>query len=558
MNLNPLVDLDMKAKATSGAVHDETSLNNVNVLKAFPGIQYCGMDESQMRACQSMLTKTISIVQGPPGTGKTYVSVTALKVMIANWVDGDPPIVISAQTNHALDQLLSHIMVSEKCVARVGGRCDPNNEEISRRTLYQLRTAAASIKGALSGGEAMGAAMRAFKCPVNNIKTTLLPFTNGKLLTTDVLHHYGIITQEQVDSLWEEGWGDDEDVTRKADLSGWLTPAQLMPIPRTPLVNLGLELEDTEMEYEEIEEMEGEASAELREAKEEGLSGDWFPFARTSTGKSSPATAPSKIKKWCNKKNLYDVPVAFRGEVYRAWVTQLDAKILRELRAHMYEYQDITKRYDVARNMANVKMIRFLGIKVIACTTTGLSKYRGLLSALEPRIMIIEEAAETTEATIIAGMIDSLQQLVLVGDHHQLQANCNVQALGEEPYNLNVSMFERLVKNGISFTMLNTQRRMISDVRALLTTGNNPFYHNLKDHSSVLDRVVKRPPIPGMGGRDTWFFHHNWPDAKNFDGSSYNLFEAEMVSGFYNYLVLNGTEPASITILTVNFLASNS
>ena len=60
------------------------------------------------------------------------------------------------------------------------------------------------------------------------------------------------------------------------------------------------------------------------------------------------------------------------------------------------------------------------------CTTTGLSKYRGLLAALEPRTLLIEEAAETKEGTIIAGMIETLQHLILVGDHQQLQANCNV------------------------------------------------------------------------------------------------------------------------------------
>lgn len=56
-------------------------------------------------------------------------------------------------------------------------------------------------------------------------------------------------------------------------------------------------------------------------------------------------------------------------------------------------------------------------------------------------------AAETMEGTVIAGMFDSLERLVLVGDHKQLQAHCNVQALEIEPYWLGVSMFERLVRN---------------------------------------------------------------------------------------------------------------
>lgn len=191
-----------------------------------------------------------------------------------------------------------------------------------------------------------------------------------------------------------------------------------------------------------------------------------------------------------------------------------------------------------------------MGIKVIGCTTTGLSKYRGLLSALQPRTLLIEEAAETLEGTVIAGMFDSLERLILVGDHKQLQAHCNVRALEVEPYFLNMSMFERLVNNGIPYTMLNEQRRMITDIRKLLCIEPQPFYKGLRDHPSVLDRKTNRAPVPGMGGRDVWFFHHNWPEARNQDFSMINHDEAEMITGFFSYLVLNGTPIEKITILS--------
>ena len=200
--------------------------------------------------------------------------------------------------------------------------------------------------------------------------------------------------------------------------------------------------------------------------------------------------------------------------------------------------------------MSNIKLMTQLGIKVVGCTTTGLSKYRGFLSAMEPRTLLIEEAAETLESKIIAGMIESLQQLILVGDHKQLQASCTVQALQDEPYYISVSMFERLVKNSMPFVMLNNQRRMITDVRKLLCIPPNPFYRDLHDHESVLDRVNNRPPVPGMGGRDTYFFSHNWSESRTFDGSCFNLSEADMIAEFFNYLVLNGVDASKITVLT--------
>jgi helicase required for RNAi-mediated heterochromatin assembly 1 len=200
-----------------------------------------------------------------------------------------------------------------------------------------------------------------------------------------------------------------------------------------------------------------------------------------------------------------------------------------------------------------------LGIKIVGCTTTGLSKYRSLLAELKPRILLVEEAAETIEGNIIAGMIASLQQLILVGDHQQLRAQCNIEALALEPYNLNVSMFERLVTNGIEFTMLNTQRRMVPNVRGLLCIEpkqdhqqHHPFYRNLNDHPTVLDRINHRPFVPGMGELDTFFYHHQSTEGKNDNMSKLNEGEAEMIVGVFSHLVLNGTDPKKITVLTVS------
>lgn len=188
---------------------------------------------------------------------------------------------------------------------------------------------------------------------------------------------------------------------------------------------------------------------------------------------------------------------------------------------------------------------------MIGCTTTGLSKYRGFLSACSPRSLLIEEAAETLEAKITGGLFDSLEQLILVGDHQQLQATCTIAALESAPYHMNISMFERLVNNSIEYVMLNCQRRMIPEIRELLCIPNNPFYKNLHDHESVLDREVNRPKVPGMGA-DSLFFHHIWPEAVNSDGSKYNFDEAEMIAGTFNHLVMNGTPPEKITCLTVS------
>lgn len=134
--------------------------------------------------------------------------------------------------------------------------------------------------------------------------------------------------------------------------------------------------------------------------------------------------------------------------------------------------------------------------RLIGMTTTGLSKYRSLISSLRPRIVLVEEAAETLEAPVTAACVPSLEHLILVGDHKQLRPHCQVHEFEDEPYYFNLSLFERMVFNEVQVDCLTRQRRMIPEVRRLL----EPIYGNtLKDHASVID-IHNRPHIEGMGG----------------------------------------------------------
>lgn len=42
-----------------------------------------------------------------------------------------------------------------------------------------------------------------------------------------------------------------------------------------------------------------------------------------------------------------------------------------------------------------------------------------MISALQPKIMIIEEASEALEQYVVASCFESLEHLILVGDHLQ-------------------------------------------------------------------------------------------------------------------------------------------
>lgn len=82
--------------------------------------------------------------------------------------------------------------------------------------------------------------------------------------------------------------------------------------------------------------------------------------------------------------------------------------------------------------------------------------------------MIVEEAAEVLEAHIITSLTPSVEHLVLIGDHFQLPPKVEVYELQKESgrgYNLNMSMFERLVEAGaVQHVTLQQQRRMRPEI----------------------------------------------------------------------------------------------
>ena len=71
----------------------------------------------------------------------------------------------------------------------------------------------------------------------------------------------------------------------------------------------------------------------------------------------------------------------------------------------------------------------------------------------------------------------------LSGDHQQLRPSPTVHRLAVE-YNLDVSLFERMINNGVPYERLRTQHRMRPEISRLLKPH---IYEDLEDHESVFN-----------------------------------------------------------------------
>lgn len=522
----------------------------VDILQDWPAEAHSDLDNSQLAALQRILTKRLAIVQGPPGTGKTFISVQAVKVMLANRKDDDPPIIIACQTNHAVDQLLRHIAEFEPDFIRLGGR-SKDKGVVKARTLYEVRkqTSQNPIAGSLKGP-----ARKKMRALEKEFKLLLSPLDNHqKPLDHHLLSRIGILSPQQAESLqvgaseWVQSTLSNPNEAVRSPFFVWLTD-KLKPVPaKQQAEDFGFEYEEADLEFEQLKDMEAENSNKDDEDLEE-LAGQSFTIADNYTCTTKAGVAITKTyhdaQHALREQDMWKIPEAARAAVYRYLQCEMKKQLLVLFRGKAEQYNRLAEQRRIGTLEEHETVL--IKQKIIGMTTTGLSKYRGLLAAMKPKIVLIEEAAEVMEAPVAVSCLPSLQHLILVGDHKQLRPHCNMKSHEDKPFYLNVSLFERMVNNQVEYDTLAKQRRMIPEIRRVL----HPIYKNvIKDHASVLD-PAKRPPVPGMGGVNSWFFTHKWMEQRDEQSSAFNPMEADMIVGFVKYLVFNGLDDNNITLLT--------
>ena len=98
---------------------------------------------------------------------------------------------------------------------------------------------------------------------------------------------------------------------------------------------------------------------------------------------------------------------------------------------------------------------------------------------------------------------DSL--IILAGDHQQLRPSTSVYKLAKE-FRLDVSLFERMLNNGMHCEILNVQHRMRPEIAALITPS---IYHVLHNHADV----TVFDQIQGVK-KNLFFIDHSSPEEE--------------------------------------------
>lgn len=283
--------------------------------------------------------------------------------------------------------------------------------------------------------------------------------------------------------------------------------------------------------------------------KGKAISEDYL-YDRWRCGQGPGTFANQALK---NHRSVWEIAAPLRTKLVGKWFSAI-------LQEKVERVQELARQYDLTQGRIDAqfsenKAFILRNKRIIGCTTTAASKYTKLITSAQPDIVIVEEAAEIQESHTLTALTPSVKQLIQIGDHNQLRPKINNYQLTVEKgdgYDLNRSLFERLVLQGHPHTTLQKQHRMHPDISFLV---RELTYPHLEDGPNTSTREF----IRGLEDRVN-FVNHNHPEIQDnrigdrrdqgSKSSKENEFEARMVLNTVRFLAQQGYGTKSMVVLT--------
>jgi len=499
------------------------------------------MDDSQLDALKRALTREFALIQGPPGTGKTFVGLKVMKALLANAElrgKSQGPILVICFTNHALDQFLEGIFDFEESVVRIGGRSQ--SEKLKDRNLKELLYESDAVSRELKKARReLTENMRELEAEIAQCLTDLKKLNLSREDLSTLCH-----SQTQLETLYSKHKLSDilkvlPDWLETPDLRSLFVqatpPTKQEAGKKGPTLNATVEVEADE---EEIIQTTMERMIDEDPDKKEVVAiSDDIPISFSDIEQLDKSTRLNITQAY----DLWDLSKPQRLLLYKIWLKEYKETKGRDLVGLCKNYEQTSEQK--AQNDIDSKVAVLNDAKVIGMTTTGVAKFNKVIHRVQPNIIIVEEAAEVLESHIITALSATTKHLILIGDHEQLRPKTAVYALTKD-FQLDVSLFERMVKNKVEHTTLLRQRRMRPEISKLL----NVIYPALYDHP----HVETYPNIRGVKS-NLYFLTHTVPESQGGEEMSLsksNLHEAQFIAQFCRYLMLQGYQSSQITVLT--------
>lgn len=451
---------------------------------------------AQLESLINGLENCIGQIQGPPGTGKSFIGALIVAIILKFT---EYRVLVLTYTNHALDQFLEDLLdigVSGDNMVRLGSKFTPKTANIRLDELAKQPQHRFSHK--------INSVIRQTREESSDVHGRLAE-AGSKLLASVTLDD--VLAMLEFSDEWTSFW------------AAFQVPEQVEGFA-----------------------VVGKKNKLLRPAN---ILDMWIRGKIPS--KSVEALLASN---WRRLQSVWHIPIQSRGDLVNQWTSQVRREQIQEFVELAALSDTMRLQIESLYNESKRKVLREK--RIIGCTTTAAAMYQSLIESAKPDVILGEEAAEILEAHIITALSSSVKQLVLIGDHKQLRPKVSNYELTVEKgdgFNLNMSLFERLISQGHSHTTLREQHRSHPEISFF---SRRLAYEHLVDGAECL----RRPEVKGLRGR-VIFVHHEHHEDKLSEVpdpqgglSRRNTFEAMMVLKMVKYLGQQGYQSKDMVVLT--------
>ncbi|KAB8301571.1 hypothetical protein EYC80_003415 [Monilinia laxa] len=453
------------------------------------------LDDSQTSSLLAILFQRVSLIQGPPGTGKSFIG--ALGAKIIHDFTGETILVV-CYTNHALDQFLEDLLdigIPASDMIRLGAKSTARTKELS------LRAQSSSKLNSSQWDK------------INKLEASL---QQHKVRLENAFKRYSSmnVSKQQILDYLEFLDGD------LPFFDTFLVPVTTKD-GMTKIGRKGKALDKFYLLNRWIRKMSD--AGILKGTQSESSNMVW-----AIRGESRP-----------------DIINGWTSAIIEEMVEEMH-KIGRQFNADQSEKQGLLDQRDV--NTIKSK-------RIIGCTTTAAAKYSNAIQAALPGVLLVEEAGEILEAHIFTALGKTTQQLIMIGDHQQLRPKCNSYGLKVEQgdgYNLDMSLFERMVLGGFPHVTLTKQHRSRPEISSVI---RHLTYPGLID----ADSTRKRKSLLGVRDNLVFIDHRSaeddvevkeMRDNVELTSSKANGYEANMILKCVKYLAQQGYGSDKLVVLT--------
>lgn len=455
------------------------------------------LDENQAKSLTVGLTQQLALIQGPPGTGKSFIGALVAKAL---YTFTSFRILVLSYTNHALDQYLEDLLdvgIPARSVVRLG----PASKATTRTkplTLYEQILAGTNYRRTRGDYELIESRKSQAKSAGATLTSSFKDFFQSGASKVDLFDYLEFST----------------------DFFSYFEAFQ-------------------------VPDQSGDFSVVGEDGK---VIDEYYLLTRWIRGKDA-GVFQGQIS---DPEDIWQMTANDRDSIRTKWLQDMKSERARKVADHGSQFNALVSDIEVMIGEKGRRMLK--DCRVIGCTTTAAAKYAKDIQSASPDVVIVEEAGEILESHILTSLSPTTKQLILIGDHKQLRPKSHYELSVEKGtgYDLNRSLFERLVLKGFPHQVLLQQHRMRPEISALVrsltypdladaqSTEGRPAIRGLQDNlvfinHDVLENEVQDAYDPRDGGTT--------PTKKND-------YEANMILKCVKYLAQQGYGSDDLVVLT--------